>query len=399
MSKIVILSTFFLDIPSANGICARSITAELIKMGHEVDVVCFDKDTLSIDPFADHIFTIPQPKRKENEVVFKKCGRFAGVLMGIKSSLFDNRLVELYYKKLTEINSKNEIDVVIAMFFPLESVEALRRFKSGHRDVKTMIFELDSIADGVSSTGYLSIANRSYKKWLEGVYKTVSNTIVMKSHEKHWRLWFEHKNKDKLVVSDLPVLFEKLSKCTTTDDSVKMIYAGLIERRYRSPSYLLSVLSGLSVRMRFEMSFYSKGDCEDEIADAGRKIKNIKQYGYVLPDELEKATTSADVLISLGNSFSNSVPSKLISYLGYGKPIIHFSSQKADVCSDYLSNYPLALIVDQSESVSFAIDSIVEFIRNTKGKHVSCEYLRKTFAMNYPSYSADIINQCIIEEK
>ena len=203
---------------------------------------------------------------------------------------------------------------------------------------------------------------------------------------------FETTYSEKLLIADLPILRKKSIQESHPHEETRMIYSGLIEKRYRSPSYLLSVLKELHSRgFKFHISFYSKGDCEDEIAAVAMEVTEISQHGFVTPDELDVAINETDVLISIGNSFSRSVPSKIISYLSYGKPIIHFSAQENDVCNEYLSKYELALVVKQTMTVMQASDLVIDFLEKTKGKTVSFNDVQRNFILNDPDYCANLI--------
>jgi len=268
----------------------------------------------------------------------------------------------------------------------------MNRFSKHNKEVKTFIYELDSQGDGVSKSQIYEIYNKRYETWLKRMYKDVTAVIVMKSHEAYWKRTFEPTYSEKLLIADLPILRKKTIKVSRPHEETRMIYSGLIEKRYRSPSYLLSVLKELHSReFKFHMSFYSKGDCEEEIAEVAREVNEISQHGFVTPDELDVAISETDVLISIGNSFSRSVPSKIISYLNYGKPIIHLSSQEDDVCCEYLGRYNLALVIKQSMTVEQASALVIEFLERTRNKTIIFEDVQRAFIMNDPDYCANLI--------
>ena len=395
MSNIVILSTFYLNIPSANGLCARNLVDAFRSKGHNVFVVCYDKKTLSDEPNREHVFTIPQLADKASGHL-QKIKRMSRILQGNITPLLKEKLVDLYYNRICEISKIVKIDAIVAMFFPLEGIEAMYKFSSEMPKVKTIIYELDSIGDGVLDFVTKNFYNRVYVSWLREKYKCVTSVVVMKSHEKYWINQFGRDFANKMIVADLPIIVARSQgKRQASNEPLKMIYSGLIEKRYRSPTYLLSVLQELEKKIEFEISFYSKGDCESEIAETAKNVKAIKRLGYVTPEELDKATIEADFLVSIGNSVSRSVPSKLMSYISYGKPIIHFSSQKNDVCCEYLDKYPLALVVNQSDLVEKSCEKIVAFLENAKGKILDYNFIQKEFILNDPKYSAELILQMI----
>lgn len=394
MSNIVFLSSDYLGVPSANGVCARNLVSELRRMGHGVDVVCFDQQEEIGDEPDGHVYTLAKPQlieRNTKQLMLQTFRRVHRGILGGKNPLVNDALAQEYCQKLYEISSHKRIDAVVAMFFPAESAQALYQFKKANPQVKTFMFELDSFGDGAGRSRLFALYKRSYEKWLSLVYQTIDHVFIMHSHEDYWKRVFARRFGDKLTIADIPVLLEKPKPAFDPSVRVSMIYSGLIERDYRSPSYLLAVLGELQKSVDFTFSFYSKGDCEDEIHRAKQDIPGLSQMGYVPLQVLEKAIHKADYLVSIGNSFSRSVPSKMIAYFAYCKPIIHFSSQEEDVCKEYLKRYPLALVIDQTMPIEEASAWIERFIAETRGKTLEFESVRQTFQMNDPLHSASLI--------
>lgn len=394
MSKILLLSTYFLDNPSANGICAGNIAKELQRIGHEIYVVCYKSENDNYQFNEERYYTIDRIRPRELSSFKKikyKTSKIIKLILGSSSSLLDNELVDNYYRMIDEICTYRLIDVIIAVTFPLETVQALSQFKKRNPEIKALVFELDSIGDGVARSLFQSFFNRVYNNWLKKVYRIIDSIIIMQSHQDYWMRVFGQRFSDKLGISDIPVLSEKHKSKYDNLAQVSMLYAGLIEKKYRSPSYLLSIVRELKKTLEFNFTFYSKGDCENEIAKVAVDVEGIEQKGYVSNEELEQCILNADFLISIGNSVSRSVPSKIITYMSFGKPIIHFSSQIDDVCKNYFNRYPLALVIDQKMSIGDACNRISDFIDNKRGETVDYITVQSMFYLNDPSYSANLI--------
>lgn len=399
-THIVVLSTEYSGFPTANGICARNLVTQLEQMGHSVDVICSESKENNVRE-GSKIYTFKRPKASHGgfvSKVFHKIKTVIRMLSGNAIAMMNRDLIRAYWQKLEEVNRTSPIDTVIAMFFSIESVEALARFKQEHPSVFAVSYELDSIGDGISQqSAKHRIAAAVYEKWLQKKYSVIDRIIVMKSHDSYWKEKFGLFSA-KMQTADIPVLLpskdndmpELYKKCT-------MVYSGLIEKAYRSPTYLLSVLSELNKRLDFDFLFFSKGDCETEIANAAAENPSIRQMGFVTPEELGKAVDRSHFLISIGNSVSRSLPSKLISYIAAGKPIIHFSSQKDDICREYLKNYPMGLIVNQDLPCAEACRIVCRFVKENLGKSIGFNEVREKFIMNDPAYSAKLI--CDISNK
>jgi len=398
MSNIVLITSNYLDKPFANGICAINIVNELLQMGHEVDVICYNNDNDKDSTTNNRIHTVDKTRitsRYVKLVFLKKVIRAVKFTLGLDVLSLDKRLVNNYIKKLYDLNRYKKIDLLIAMYFPLESIEALYEFKLRNRHIKGVVYELDSVADGVAQSHFQKQINRRYERRLLKIYELLDSIIVMKSHKNYWLKVFGKLFDSKLFIADIPVLNKKNSSVTSNNTPISMIYSGILANKYRSPLYLLSVLYELEKRLDFKFIFFSKGDCEYEIEKATQTIKGVAQKGFVAIEELEQEILKTDFLVSIGNSVSRSVPSKIITYISYGKPIIHFSSQIDDVCNEYFSKYPLALVIDQSSSIETSSTRILNFINKTRGKTIDFITIQKLFAMNTPKYSALLICELI----
>lgn len=386
MANYIVLSTFYHNKPSANGICANNIVNELMLNNNSVDIICYKNLYSSEKKTCIHEINFEYSPQKG---IIKKLIRFT---QRLHSPLINKKLVDDYFTKILEIISDKRIDCIIAMCFPLEALLAAYLVKQIHSNIIIIDYELDSVIDGVD---YRQSKNkkRIYEKWFTEIYQKIDYIFIMKSHLEYWNKSFCY-FKDKLRAVDIPVLIPKTNNNVINNNIPLLIYSGLIEKRYRSPNYLLELFDYIKDKIEYELVFFSKGDCERTISEYVKDNSKIKQYGYVSQGELELVMKKANFFVNIGNSFSNSVPSKLINYISYNKPIIHFSPNYSDVCLSYLKEYPLALIVDQNIPIEQEAERIIDFIRNHKCADFKVN-INKIFEMNTPKFSSDIIQKCV----
>lgn len=386
MSKVLVLSSYYLGTATANGICAKNIARQLKQNGHEVFVVCYDKGEAE-----ENVYTVSCPAtERKRSLVTKIYGRLRAAV----TPTLNRSLIREYTTVSLNLCEEKGIDIVVGMFFPFETAPVLQAIKKRFPRIHTVIYELDSVGDGIfSGSRYQALVNHAIERWSGKQYRYADRVIVMESHEDYWKKTFGKKYGDKLMLADIPVLTEKplprLEK--SKEEPISFLYGGLIEQAYRSPDHLLDLFEEYSKTEKATLDFFSKGDCEEKIAERAKRVSGIRRNGYVSETALNEAIAKADVLVSIGNRFSRSVPSKLITYLSYGKPVVHISLQKDDVCAHYLEKYPSGLVLYSWDPVKENVEKLRQFTEENRYNTIDFTEVAAALVKNDPAYSAHLI--------
>jgi hypothetical protein len=371
---------------SANGICAEALVTEMQNKGAQVFVISFDSEVK--DYSSDRVFSVlnkPHNNKKSSNIIGKSINLLKEMILHSRTPRFNKAAVKKAVDIAKRLNEKIDFDRVVSVYFPVEAVIAGGELKKSAPDLKFVVYELDSVADGIlggsKHGGYII---RAYRCLLERIYKCADLIMVHESHKECW-LNEHNKHKSKLKITDLPILCEPdYIESAKESSCYQFLYGGTLDETYRSPKKMLESLNELD-DFSWSIDFYSKG-CESLLENYANP--NIHIHGYVSKQELDKAINEADILLSIGNAVSNSLPSKIITYMSYGKPIIHFSLKEKDVCVEYLEKYPLAFVVKKNDSSQQAMS---EFIKNVAGKTIDFKDVCSLFPMNLPGYSVEYI--------
>jgi len=371
---------------SANGICAEALVAEMESNGAQVFVISFDCEEKEYE--SDNIKSVLNKhidKKSQKSFVAKRINLLKEMLLHSRTPKYNKEAVKNAVGFAEKLNETVGFNKVVSVYFPVEAVISAYKLKKSNSALKFVIYELDSVADGILGGlkfgGYIINA---YKHLLEKIYKYADLIMVHKSHKECW-LEEHGTHKSKLVVTDLPILCAPAHTEKSKDNSCcSFLYGGTLDFSYRSPEKMLDSLNELELSER-KIDFYSKG-CESLLNELNDDT--IRVHGYVGKNELNRAINEADFLLSIGNAVSNSLPSKIITYMSYGKPIIHFSLQKNDVCAEYLEKYPLAFVVEKGSNPQSALS---EFVKANMGKTVEFGEVCELFPMNLPEYSVKYI--------
>ena len=127
----------------------------------------------------------------------------------------------------------------------------------------------------------------------------------------------------------------------------------------------------------------------------------VCSHGYVPIPDLNMAVSKCDFMLSIGNCFSGTVtslPSKVISYMAYGKPIIHIDGGPNDSAKLYLQQYPYCLIIDPNADIEDNAFKMKAFMRDNLGKRVPFDDVQQCFQLNTPKYTAQQIVNAVQKE-
>lgn len=392
MSNILVLTSQYSGVVGASGICTRNIVNELENRGHNVWVLGYRNGIEE-----EKVYTIPRSDNRHAHGLARK------IFEGVMSLLFPptNKQIEKdFTKNAISICKENSIDTLVCVYFPLESISVLESIKKIYPQITTIVYELDSVGDGIFASSRRSfVAKKNYERWMNTNYYFADSIIIMSSHEEYWRKTWGKIHSRKLLIADIPTLCEyPKQECCNRNETPVMLYSGLLGEKYRSPYELLLIFNEISKKRSARLDFYSKGDCETMIASFSKHNPNIKQHGYVKQDVLDEAVKDADIFVSIGNRVSNSVPSKLITYFSYGKPVVHIASKAGDACEDYMKKYPLGLILYESDTTIENAQKLNDFMNNVLGKTADFSDVSKALYMNTPKYSVDLIENSIQSE-
>ena len=395
--EIIVLSSYFQSAhATANGLCARAVCQALRQQGHGVRVICYASPGDAVK--EEGIVEIPEKRDAflQGSGMQLRLRAYARTAREICSPWYDGTLVKHYVSALSRLLQQKKADMIIAMYFPLETVLAAAAVKAAHPQIKTVVYELDSAGDGISNGKALDhLKERAFERRMEGLYARFDGAVVMKSHEAYWRKTHGRHVK-KMRVADIPMITPaehgEEERKAEKQPCFTCLYAGLLDAKHRNPGCFLQLLAGINGEGQLlKAHFYSKGDCEETLKAIEKQHAYLETHGYVAKDVLDAAGRAATCFLSLGNGSSNSVPSKLFFYISTGKPILHMAPRKEDVCVEYLKRYPMALVLYEGDPLQENILRLRQFLLSRGGQAMDGAAIRQLYAENTPEFSAALI--------
>lgn len=413
--KILVILGNYMPNSHANGICTDQVIRNLQKRGHEVHVLCYGNSINECKPEVLNDVYIHRIRRFQKYKMPSEYGRsfmsrFLPIckkwMVRLKLLLFlpvyplnSLVLVSSFYRKANSLHKLEYYDALIAVCNPLEAVVSGALLKKKNRNIKSVMYVLDTLTCNPKKSFLSGWLNWSGWLWEKRLYKVYDLIINMNSYLDNYNNKRYDRFRNKIRFSDIPLLMDEWKpevKKPTKKSSYKWLYTGKLDMHSRNPEYLCKLFLLDKTLNKHEIHFYSYGNCENMILRYSAKSSGrIHQHGYVSRDKIIEELNEADILVSIGNKDSKMVPSKIFEYISTGKKIIHFYQNENDSCLVYLKKYKNALLINEKEETSKNIQKIKHFI-DRPSMVIANKDIDILYEANKPSYTANIIEELLI---
>ena len=175
---------------------------------------------------------------------------------------------------------------------------------------------------------------------------------------------------------------------------LRCVFAGNLYPGVRTPEFALALFQALDLE-QVQLVFVGGGwqqfpglaqTWQQKLGD------RLVLTGQVSPQEARRQVAGADVLLNLGNSVANQLPSKIFELFGSGKPVLNLARIPDDPALPYFARYPLACTVQEAEGCGPEICARVKrFLADTAGQRLPFAQAAERFASNTPGAVAQAL--------
>lgn len=407
MKKIIFVTDTYKNLPTANGICIEEIVGHFEKSKYEIHILCFKRGKEPEDEFVDGVYVhrksadlvhrlrnlYENRKRGILQTVYKTLMKAVNRLetalfiwiFPMRSPLFSRR----YYNRLASLHMRYNFDAVIASYCPFEAVYAAYRLKKKY-GIKTVLYFLDSISnqrlnlDIKLPEGLLE--GRGWK-WEKRFFESCDLVLNMMCHKRHYMNSRYKRFSHKMDIVDIPHMIDhgRSDDGMGENKEIKIVYAGMIRENLMRG--LFQVLSPFLEKSIARLHIYGSSTLSEVERYCNEDVKDkIFCGGFVCHEEMLEIEKNATILLSLGNTGWDFVPSKIFEYMSFGGKILHIYNYDKDSCLPYLQNYPNSCCVDIRNSRTQSIEKIGRFI-NSDLQRVPFDSVKKIFYRNIPDYT------------
>lgn len=278
-------------------------------------------------------------------------------------------------REMERLDAQYHFDAVCAICAPYRAAFALETAQIGG---KKLLWQLDPYASNRDYTAPGGFAREG--QLLDAVDAAFITPQALPDYEggplRAWR--------SKVHVLGFPVLLPAPE--TPAHAGMRCVFCGSLYPTVREPDFALELFARLNapdLTLTMAGGGWQRFAAQAEQA-AGALGDRFVRPGPLPPAEAAALETGADVLVSLGNFYDNQMPSKLFSYFGTGKPVLHLAVSETDPTLPYLARYPLGLVLQEKDGVTpEVLDRLRGWLAHVQGHRLPYEQV----AALYPEFT------------
>ncbi len=356
--------------PSANTICVKNLLYALDKKKYNVYYLVLNtnakvgtsKNVICIDTY------IAKYLKKHHEEQWQNVPRSKRLFVALVNKIFhlfktntgSNCFDCISDRKIFKVIKDLHIDIMISNSTPFELHVIASKIKNKFNYIKWYPVLFDPfIYNFTFSQEKKQIEKR--KRISQRIFKNADKIfytkgILSENHYNNCVLDYE----DKIVEITIPNLVDLTGDDKVVqNEQIQLTFAGMFYNDIRNPKEMINILNQLG--QEFKINICGTG-CEDQLD----KLKNNPLYdlkGKLSRKECLNLLNNSNILINLGNTITNQMPSKVLEYIGMGKPIVNFYFSDKDISLYYLKKYPLCFNLNLNKYTNKDVIKLIEFCK------------------------------------
>lgn len=376
---------------NANNNCMQHILEHFKEKGHHVDILCIDNkgdipvisqedDSTIITVFEQYNKAAQRYSKGRDIGDFRKLPRYIQVAVKAKcylKTVFRPR-TDYYpadaidYGVLTKcVQSVNaRYDIVLSHSFPFVAHVIAKELRKRGLAKKWYAVKWDPFVynkfDPTESIPHRQKTAERVLNDCDGIF--VLEGILDENLKNHFIPGYHQLS----TTIALPILRDQRTSPLDKNAKTVLVYAGAFYNGIRRPDDMLDVLSQFPDTYEFQLFGHGCQKIIEEKTALFQSCEFVKK-GRVAQEQALQAVQQADILVNVGNTITNQLPSKVFEYISFGKPIINFYSTDEDLGLKYFRKYPLCYNFKTVDYTQDDVRALIEFCEINKGKQLSFE--------------------------
>lgn len=269
----------------------------------------------------------------------------------------------IYHSLKKLISDEKDKIQIVTYDLHVDACVAIQKIKNAYPDIHTTVIlpDIPELMMDVRKIKKGSLAEKYVKKQMS--YINMFDSYVFVTRYMHD--FISDINKPYTIIEGMwsGKTKKKVEKREINNTRNIVLYSGLLAEEYCIHELVQAIVKINEMYDYCELWICGDGQERDYVADMSQKFNYIKYFGYVNSNEMENLQQKATLLINPrpneGKYTRYSFPSKTISYLAAGKPVIAY---KLDGIPDEYDKHIIYIdsLRERTESIVDSIKSILE---------------------------------------
>lgn len=227
--------------------------------------------------------------------------------------------------------------------------------------------------------------------------KTFTTRVLKNQYDNHEKYAPYAK---KTVGVDFPVLIKKPFgggniPFDFKEENTNILFCGTMDDGFRSPDYLFEIFEKIFEKdSSVKLYFLGPQNGEKVSLRAKKHPDNIFVHRAVEASVAYDTMAKAHMLINIGNSIANMVPSKIFDYFALGKPVINVQKIENSPDMEYFEKYPLQFTMGEYKKEDCSV-KLYDFIQRNKHSSIDFDHVKAIFPGATPEYVAKLIEEAL----
>lgn len=340
---------------------------------------------------ANCVLFAPTPIKCLKDFIFRIRNRILAHKKSRATAIFKEKTVCALLSAMRKMDMQ-QYDAILAVCAYYDVAEALMRFKEKTPlSARMLLYQVDPLAENkIYQTSDNAADLFAYEETLYKTFDHVFTTpiILKQKKEKGWDM----SNVSSLEFPiHLPTTHPN-APIYQTKSEIKCVFAGFLYGTIRDARYTLELFSRMKDK---NIHLYFAGTGQEKLLNdyaQGALAGRLDILGQKTAQECDELLRSANVLVNIGNKVNNQVPSKLLHYVGFGKPILNIVAVNECPSIPYMEKYPMAYnIFEKDAALDEDAKKTEAWIQENSSKQISFEQITTNFLECTPPYIANKI--------
>ncbi len=177
---------------------------------------------------------------------------------------------------------------------------------------------------------------------------------------------------------------------------LNIVFCGTLYDLYRNPSFVLDAIKAVACEeLKIKVIFVGSNESNALKNYRDSEFFKIETIASIPMKQAFVLMKKSDILLNIGNSCSNQVPSKIFDYFSTGNAILNVQKFKDAYDETYFEKYPLAFTLHEYLPQSEQLPKLKEFLTASKEKNIKFEDVEKLMPECTPKFVAQKIKKIL----